>query len=277
MNKVAKVLAVIALSIGVFIGVIFMLTSGLQKVANSFFENIKNGDLQAAYDLTDSTFHDTTSFEYFQAGVNALNLINHDKVSWMSRSMETNENGGYGELGGTISYTDGTSGPICMQFLKEDGDWRINFFTLDQTCAQVNGEEISADGTREEAGAGLAIPLNEELVTMAREALGSFSDAVNQGDFTDFYENTISEGWKTETSVQELNIGFGDFLTPPVIDMSEVIDTGTPVFGSPAIDEYGWLIVKGRYSSEELTIEFELDYTEENSKWALSGIAVSTR
>lgn len=276
MKKVLKVLAVIALSIGVFVGIIFMLTSSLPKVANQFFENVKNGDLQAAYDLTDSTFQGVTSFEDFEIGVENFNLNNYKNASWVSRSIESNGNGGFGELGGTIFYTDGTSEPICMQFLKEDGDWRINFFALDQTCEQVNGEEVTTGGVEEEES-GLAIPANEELVTMANKAMSDFSDAVDQGDFTNFYENTISEAWRAETSSEEFKESFNDFLEPPVIDMAGLIDTTIPIFSEPTIDEYGWLIVKGRYSGDDLTIEFELDYTEENSTWALSGIQVSTR
>jgi len=268
MKKVLKVLAVIAISIGVFVGVIFMLTSSLPKVANQFFENVKNGNLEAAYDLTDSTFQEVTSFEDFETGVENFNLNNFKEASWTSRSIESNENGGRGELEGTLSYTDGTSEPICMQFLKEDGDWRINFFVLDETCEEINGEEDTTE---------LTIPSNEELVTMAHEALGSFAEAVDQGDFTNFYENTISEAWRTEISSEDLKESFKEFLKPPVIDMAGLIDTGTPIFSEPTIDEYGWLIVKGRYSGDDLTIEFELDYTDENSKWVLSGIQVSTR
>lgn len=272
MKKVAKVLAVIALSIGVFVGVIFMLTSGLPKVANQFFEDIKNGNIEAAYDLTDSIFQASTTFAEFETGVENLNLNNYKDASWTNRSVSSDEFASRGELEGTISFTDGTSSPACMQFFKDDGEWRINFFGLEACDEEVNtGDSTTGNDS------SLEIPSKDELITMANTAMGVFADAVSQGDFTDFYENTISEGWREETTVADLNESFKDFLEPPVIDMAPIINSTTPIFGEPTIDEYGWLIVKGRYSSEDLTLEFELDYTEENGEWALSGIAVSTR
>src|SRR3989339_1680709 len=131
MNKVIKVLAVIVLAIGVFIGVVFMLTSGLTRVANQFFKEIKNDNPQAAYDLTDSTFKEITSFEYFQAGMESYNLMQYESISWADRSIEKGEWGERGELAGTLTYYDGTSMPLCMQFLKENKEWRINFIGFD--------------------------------------------------------------------------------------------------------------------------------------------------
>ena len=77
-----------------------MLTSSLPRVANQFWENIKNGNPEAAYDLTNTGFKSETSFEDFEAGMETFLLENYEDVSWTNRSVKSD---GSGELEGTIS------------------------------------------------------------------------------------------------------------------------------------------------------------------------------
>ncbi len=108
-------------------GIAMLLTNGLPKSANAFFDKIAVGDLQTAYNNTSVGFRKETSYEQFNKFVTTLDLKDYESSSWNDRSIDNDR----GTLKGSIKFKKGSSLPMSIQLVKEAGDWKINGLTTD--------------------------------------------------------------------------------------------------------------------------------------------------
>ena len=140
------------------------------------------------------------------------------------------------------------------------------------SCSQVDHAEASGvDLTTIKVQRSL--PAQAAIEQMVADALLSFNRAVQIRDFTSFYE-TLSEGWKKQTSPQQLQKTFQVFLDRK-IDI-EGIKNVKPLLGSPpALKDNGLLVIAGHYPTRPSRVGFELEYATDSDGWKLMGITVN--
>ena len=121
------------------------------------------------------------------------------------------------------------------------------------------------------------IPSQDELQEMVKTTLLDFNDAVEDEDFTTFYEN-ISRLWQKQTTAGKLKETFNLFIQKK-IDISSISSRQAEFSSNPRIDDskgFKELIVDGKYNTSPLPTKFTLKYTPEGKDWKLTGIVVDT-
>jgi hypothetical protein len=119
------------------------------------------------------------------------------------------------------------------------------------------------------------VPSQEETTKLVQGAMKLFSDAVNQKDFTSFY-NGIAELWKGQTTVTELQEVFKVFIDN-AIDLS-VTTTLEPEYAAvPTIDENGVFAIDGQYTFQDGTVIFNQKFFKENDARKLMGINIQIK
>jgi hypothetical protein len=119
------------------------------------------------------------------------------------------------------------------------------------------------------------VPPMNELITMTNNAVMALGIAINNDDFSGFY-NSISQLWQNQTNANELRNIFKQFIEQN-IDLTTIKNV-TPVYSDkPQLNKDGWLILKGYYPAKPYTVHFELNFIYEYPKWKLVGISINTR
>lgn len=252
MKKMLTIIAIVVVSIGIIIGVVFYLTSGAAKSADNFFSLIKSGNIDNAYESLSLQFKEKTTSEQFKIFVETSSITDFDSVFWNSRTM----NPGVTKLEGSIKTKKSKTIPVEVDLVKEDGQWKI--LSID-----VKG------GVSQEK----AIPSDSDLVKLVNHSMQLFGKGVKGDDFSIFYAS-ISKLWQAQTTPQALRESFKSFIDQK-IDIAVLQDT-MPVFNEkPAIDENGVLILKGYYAYQDYSrIDFQVEYIYEHPDWKLIGIKV---
>ncbi len=252
------ILGIVALiAIGVFLA--FLFTSGVTKEADAFFEKVKAGKIEEAYNSTAEAFRKATSFKEFEYFLNVSGLSDFQKATWTERSVQNN----MGKLKGSIEIKGGVVIPLEITFVKESGRWKI-----------LGIKKRSAGLVEAEKKSSKKIPGINDLITMTSNALLVLGDGINHRDFSDFY-NFIAKVWQRETSPQELQAAFQAFIDKG-IDLT-IIKNENPVFSeNPYIQKNGVLILKGYYPTKPYMVNFELGFVYEYPEWKLVSIKVST-
>lgn len=195
MKKFLKVLGIIVGAIVLIIILAFVFTSGLPKVADTMFADIKAGNVQEAYLATAGQFQSSTTLEQFQAFVQQAGLITFKSASWNEREIANNQ----GILKGTVTLEDGSKLPLEINLIKEDGERKILNLNVPQS------------GITEEGTANSDIPSQADTTILVQGGMKLLADAINAGDFTNFY-NTIAQIRKQETTAAELQAAFQPFI-----------------------------------------------------------------
>ena len=133
----------------------------------------------------------------------------------------------------------------------------------------TNKNYSKADASRGE------IPEGDELQEMTQKTLIDFNDAVQAGDFTDFFQ-TISKLWQRQSSPSKLRDTFKVFVDKK-IDIGAVRTMEANFTSKPRVDDskgFKELILEGNYATSPTATRFELKYTPEGKNWKLTGIMV---
>mgnify|MGYP002845357981 CR=1 FL=1 len=127
-------------------------------------------------------------------------------------------------------------------------------------------------GTKYTPPTPVPVPGNDLLVPLAKETLKLYVDALEKGDFTDYY-NSMSKEYTSFTSLttfanakkKELEAGF---------DLSEIA-TADPVITSAGIDRKPSeqrtqiIVFEGRFDISPSPVSFKLRYVDEDGRWKL--------
>ena len=116
------------------------------------------------------------------------------------------------------------------------------------------------------------VPTNKELKTLTRDSLLLFNVAIQTESFEDFYGH-IAKIWQKEVTPEKLLEIFQSFIDKkmniaPIAKLEPAFD------GTPAVNEDGFLVIKGSYPTEPSKVFFELKYVYEDESWKLVGINV---
>jgi hypothetical protein len=119
------------------------------------------------------------------------------------------------------------------------------------------------------------VPTNKELKKLALDSLLLFNVAVQTKDFEKFYDKT-AKVWQKETTPEKLLEIFQSFIDKE-INLAPIARLDPTFNGAPAINEDGFLVIKGFYPTQPSKVSFELKYADENESWKLVGINVQVK
>ena len=243
----------------VIVLIVFQMTAGVVDVAENFFAEVSQGNLEEAYDQYLSVdFKASTSLPEMKRFLEQSALLDYSGASWSSRSVANEQ----GELEGSIETSTGGTIPIKITLIKEDGAWKI--LSVYKPPAGVLAHESAIE-----------IPPVADLNLLVNTSILDLAQAINSGDFSAFHKK-IAGFWSEQTTPDELKAGFTKFIDQK-IDLTGIQGLD-PVFSEAAsLNEYGALVLKGNYPTTPSAVNFDLSYAFENEAWKLVGIAVDVR
>lgn len=118
----------------------------------------------------------------------------------------------------------------------------------------------------------LDIPDLEELNSLVKNTISIFNKNVEIWDFTDFHSK-ISEFWKKQITVEELNTAFENIIKNKDIVLKSW--SWDIVFKNDAYLDDNEILVLEWHITWEVVVNFKLEYISENWKWELYGIVVN--
>ena len=246
--------------VAIVAAIIFQATSGLTKVADSFFEALKKGDTdQALKYFSEQALNQSSreNLDDFRAGNSLADLKN---LSWSNRSISIPDSG---KLTGTVNLKNGKNIPLTISFTKDGEDWRI--YSIKKEAAGI------VDGVDEKE-----LPSEEKLIRISQNATKRFVNVIKTNDFPSFY-GAISHTWRMETSPEELSEGLKQFRRVYETQTAshqyfESLMNMQPIFNDkPSISQNSVLVVSGRYNIEP-EFSFTYKYVFEGLGWKLVGL-----
>ncbi len=117
------------------------------------------------------------------------------------------------------------------------------------------------------------IPPMNELIMMTNNAVMALGIAINNDDFSGFY-NSISQLWQNQTNANELRNIFKQFIEKN-IDLTTIKNISPVYSDKPNLNSEELLILKGYYTAKPYTVYFELKFIYEYPKWKLFGIHIN--
>lgn len=258
-RKIKIIVGVVCGVIGfvVLVGsIVLYATRGLVTAADTFFSQIASGDTKVAFESTSEQFGSEGTLKDFEAFVKAKRITEYVSGKWTERSVKNN----IGKLEGNLVLKDGGTLPIILNFVKEDGQWKIYGFNL----LEAEASEIKEK----------TIPSDVEINNLVKDSLVSFGQAIKKHDFTDFYNNSISESSKTRITPEKFQEIFGDMKISEVLSQKE-LETKKPILIVPPAIKDNQLVIKGYYSTKDYDYTFKLGYEYEYPNWKLVSIGVN--
>jgi len=244
--------------IGLLIVGVFYATSGITDTADEFFAEAREGDFDAAKQLTSQRLQSERTGESLgkfleQNGLNAVT-----ETSWSSRSINNDR----GELEGTVTTQSGAAIPIKIEFVYEQEEWRITYIDVET----VGLSDTSSSETND---------ADLELVGKATRLAGihgmSLAQSIQYGDF-----ETFSEYWVDDAKPSDLKAAF---TQGPMSDedISE-LKMGRAVVDSAIVDDNGNIAVEARFPLVTGTLEAQIVYQPDDdrpSDWDILGFNIS--
>jgi hypothetical protein len=250
-KKLLKILAIIAVVIGMSLSLVFYLTADLTEVTEDFFLAVKNGDMIAASSYLTEDFVAATPPDELQEYMRKNALDDYAGASWASRSI----NSGTGSLSGTISTDSGGTIALTVGLLKTEGGWKIQSIRKKIAGAGVTGSTHS-------------IPNEDELLALVGDSMAIFGRSVQAPDMTEFYDH-LSMLWKNQSSQEDIEKIFGGHFQEA--DFAGLLSNPPTFVSAPTFNENGWLVIEGFYPTPPYRFNFTHKYTKEGFSWKLVG------
>lgn len=172
------------------------------------------------------------------------------------------------KLGGVVYKKSGGSSSSNTDTKNTDTKKPIVDSTTTDVKPTKNAFE-KADASRGE------IPEADELQEIVQTTLVQFNDAIQDDDFTDFFQ-TISKLWQRQSSPAKLKESFQLFIDRKA-DFGEVRTMEAKFTSKPRVDDskgFKELILEGNYATSPNPTKFEFKYTPEGKNWKLTGLMV---
>jgi hypothetical protein len=137
-----------------------------------------------------------------------------------------------------------------------------------------------SDTSSDTISAKSVIPAEDKLQTLAKTTLMDFSDAVQEGDFVDFYHKT-AKAWQDQTTSDELLESFKVFVdNKQDYNFKKAIApleaTFTPAPSIQQVAGMDALVLSGYFPTKPERANFELKYTMEDGTWKLISVHIKT-
>lgn len=238
-----------------FVGKIFAMTQPVVDASEQFLSLVGQGKTAEAFACSADGFRAQQDEPSFTRAVKQLELNNYSSVSWHSRQIDNRE----GTAEGTVTTKNGFLKSITIRLIQENGTWAV-------AGVRYGGIDLVTISSK------MRVPRMPEREHMVAEALLSFNQAVQDKDFTSFY-NTLSEIWKKEITPKKLQRVFQEFIDQE-INIAPIMNLKPRMTPRAELNDKGMLVLEGHYATRPSQVRFELEYSNETSGWKLSGITV---
>ena len=275
-----KILLGLLVFVGLLVALVFWATSGMSGAADDFFNLLAQKNYTTAYnEYISSDFKAKTPLSKFINYVKANRFDEVETTNWGNRQI----NGNLGELEGSLVTKDGSAIPIKLKFVKANDNWQIYAISKPQSGISSDSNKNTAQSKVSDyvykKPSNLEIPSNQEILALTTDSMQHFSYSVKAKNMQEFYDN-ISEMWKRQTSLDELNRVFKRAMDAN-IDLTPLIDT-TPKIRDVEITPDGVLKVNVIYNGEAINmpgikIEIDTTYVNEDGKWKLLGFTLRVK
>lgn len=258
MKTFLKIFAGLAVVAVLGVGAVFYMTGGMVDAAQNLLTAASRGAIPDAKQYLSQGFLSSVSEQQLEAFFTEDALANYESASWSSRSIE----GGQGELSGSITTKSGGSIPVEMQFVKEEGDWKLNFFK--RAPAGIAGMNSASQQT---------VPGADQQIALVRDSISRIAQALAARQFDPLHAE-MSEVWKSQFDVTKLEQMFAGFVEQeldlrPLNALRPVQET------QDALDANGALVLNGVYQTTPNPMTYTFKYISENGEWKMYGMAVN--
>jgi hypothetical protein len=172
------------------------------EAADEFAKRVSAQKFAEAYEHASASFKFTRSAKYFEARARDLGLGGASVVEWGAPEPRDRLT----RIRGVFTRSDGTTLPLNLSLILEDGEWRLHEASSDPSANGVVDDVFAvASRTRDTTSlkalqflepSSLMIPEERELRALVDDTLVKFNEAIlNGGDFTALYE-AASDRWK---------------------------------------------------------------------------------
>jgi hypothetical protein len=247
------VVVFVAIFIIVF-GAVFKVTGALTKVFDELVEHVKAEDYISSTLLISENM-DSGDVKNITGNLHLQDVVD---TSWHNRAVE----GKTGTLEGTVDYSDGTSLPLVVEFVKQVDGWKI----IDIRSNVINNSAPSPVEIKYlENGQS-----DEDKILGVLEA---FYIAVEEENFNEFFVTHLAQGFQSESSVEEFDEAFSIYYGN--LSWLEPLYDGDLDFASNLNDD-GSLNLVGTFENETDIIEFEFLLVDESGNWRLNSLIVDS-
>jgi hypothetical protein len=145
-------------------------------------------------------------------------------------------------------------------------------YVYESSAWKLLGINVQAIPFVENAG---NVPTDKELKKLALDSLLLFNVAIQTKSFEDFYSHT-AKLWQKEVTHEKLLEIFQSFIDKK-INIALIVKEEPTFEGTPAVNEDGFLVIKGSYPTQPSKVFFELKYVYEDESWKLVAINVQVK
>jgi hypothetical protein len=267
LKKIVIGLGIVAALIAGLLIFVFGKTAGMPDEADLFFEKLKKGDFSAAHSMTAVAFQKATTVDQLAQFSEMFTLDKLSNTSYSARGFE-NE---MGYLEGDLKYTDGSLQPMRIEFVKEDGDWKVLHVTPKSGAGVTSA---SSAATPAEPIQHQIAPGEDEAKALVNESIIMLADAIIKRDFADFYSYS-SNMWQAQTTKEALLTAFKEFIDKK-IDLIHTQNTKL-IIQPPQVDLQNALNIDAEWDTKPVRTVGNFRYVKEGGKWKLIGVAVNLK
>jgi hypothetical protein len=258
-----KILGGLLLLIVISVTAVLWATSGMVESAESFFNAVKAGEYDKAYNQLSEDFKHATSKEQLILFLKKTGLDRYEKADWGNRSFEGNK----GQLEGSIITRDGGAIPLTIEMVKAGDRWQI--YSLHKPASGIVEEKREAQHTAP------SLPDPATLEKLAKTTMHTFALSIDEKKMDRLYRATASL-FRKEIPLEKLQRKFSPFIEAG-IDLKP-LDRLTPVFDpAPHLTAEGVLVLRGYYNTTPSKVYFTFKYIRENGEWKVIGINIQVR
>jgi hypothetical protein len=145
-------------------------------------------------------------------------------------------------------------------------------YAYESSAWKLMGIDVQVIPFVENAG---KVPTNKELKKLTLDSLLLFNGAIQTESFEDFYNHT-AKIWQKEVTPEKLLEVFQSFIDGK-LDIAPIAKLEAAFDGKPAVNEDGFLVIKGSYPTQPNQVFFELKYVSEDESWKLVAINVQVK
>jgi len=130
--KIVLIVVAVIIILGAIGGIVaFRATSAPVQTAQSFLKDLSIGDVNSAYSLMSTNLSAAGTASDLQSFLKENSVVvNMTSVSFSDRSVNSDGGISHAVLHGTITASAGLSSPVTVKEVQENGQWKIDEFTL---------------------------------------------------------------------------------------------------------------------------------------------------
>jgi hypothetical protein len=267
----------------------------------AFFEKVKAGKTEEAYNSSAFGFQAQQSRKFFESALAETGLNKIESVEYQTPEFE--DEGRTAKIQAEFAITGGAKVPQVITLTRESSGWKVFAIKSPRDAATgIVQNRFSMLGRAPDFVAAVdrqPTPDEASMKTLVTETLLRFDQAVKERNFVPFFvkcslawqDQLVSGEYKPgiprtmrveltdmdrETGASRLHRAFQPFMDKDV-DLSGVAKK-EPIFTSePMVSTDGLLIAAGYYNTEPYKVIFSMKFMYELPKWKLFGLDVSLR